>query len=118
MEGHLKVAPTGLHLPSIDRRVARQVVAAAIETGPLQECPVHALADLDPACDHHPRLAAMVGGELHLHCHVRAGREPRNFHPLEVVELLPDIEALSVEVRDGAAGRGGLVVLIASCVAF
>jgi len=53
----------------------------------------------------------MVGSELHLNPHVRAGCEYRNLLVLGIVPLLPDIETSGVLIRSGAAGGAGVVKL-------
>jgi len=89
--------------PCVDSWVARQETDATIALCPLQDRPIHVLAELDPTRDHHPGLATVLGSNRHIHPHVRTRREHGNRQTSCIVPLLPDVETSAGVRRTGAA---------------
>jgi len=90
-------------------RVARQIVRAAIELGPLEEGPIHILADLARTPNHEPSLASVVSGHQLADLQIRAGHELRHSQTRSIVPLLPQVGAPSVAPAAGIAGRAALL---------
>jgi len=91
--------------PGVNSRVARQEANTAIALGTLQNRPIR-IVEVDTACNLHPSLAAMLGGDLHRHLHVSAWCEHRDRRVRLIVPLLPDIQP-SAGSRGAAATRCG-----------
>jgi len=97
--------PVSPRFPRVNSRVARQESNTAIALGALQNRPIRVL-EVDTACDLHPSLAAMLGGDAHLHPHVSAWSEHRDRRVRVIVPFLPDIQPLAGS-RGAAATRCG-----------
>ena len=102
---HGAIAGQASHTPGVNFRIARQEPPGPIACCPLQKHPRQIISDPVPTCDCEPHLASVVGINRPLNPHVRARPEHRNIETPSVIPLLPDVEALSVDIRIGAAKR-------------
>jgi len=78
--------------PSVHCWIARQVTSGAIALRPIQERPIRRIADLTPACDLEPRLAAMLDSHGWSDPQVRAWSQHRNAEPCRIIPLLPELK--------------------------
>ena len=112
---HGTIAGQASHRPGVNFWIARQASPGPIACCPLQYHPRQIISDPVPTCDHEPHLASVVGINRRLNPHVRARPEHGNLETSSIVPPLPDVQALSIDIRI-AATKCTRAVVMPRCV--